>query len=159
MLNYIQYEAKANRPCLNAKGVVHMVKVIMGRKGSGKTKTLIELVRKAAADEQGNVVCIEKNAELTYDIPYQVRLVKLADFKGGGYEFLRGFLSGLRAGNYDITHVFMDSLYKLAGNDSENEAEEFLKWCEAFSSREGVSFTITISADVELAPPGIKKYM
>jgi hypothetical protein len=136
-----------------------MVKVVMGRKGSGKTKRLIELVTKAAEEENGDVVCIEKDAELTYNIPYKVRLVKLADYKGSGYEFMRGFLSGLRAGNYDITHVFMDSLYKLAGNDSENDAEEFLNWCDAFSDREGVKFTITISADVELASPGIKKYM
>ena len=136
-----------------------MVKVIMGLKGAGKTKMLIDLVKKAAAEEHGYVVCIEKNAELTYDIPYQVRLVKLSDYKGSGYEFLRGFLSGMRAGNYDITHVFMDNLYKLVGNSSDNDLEEFLNWCDAFSEREGVKFTITISADAELAPPGVKKYL
>lgn len=136
-----------------------MVKVIMGLKGAGKTKTLIELVKKAADEEHGDVVCIEKDAELTYDIPYQVRLVKLSDYKGSGYGFLRGFISGLRAGNYDITHVFMDNLYKLVGTDSDSEAEEFLDWCAAFSDREGIKFTLTISADVALASPGIKKYL
>ena len=142
----------------DAKGVVHMVKVIMGLKGEGKTKKLIELVKKAIDEEHGDVVCIEKNGELTYDIPYQARLIKLAPYKVSGYEFLRGFISGLQAGNYDITHIFMDNLYKLSGSDSDDAAEQFLGWLEAFSEKENVKFTITISADAEAATSGMKKY-
>ena len=136
-----------------------MVKVIMGLKGDGKTKKLIDLVKKATAEEHGDIVCIEKNAELTYDIPYSVRLVNISQYKIKGYLFLKGFLCGLQAGNYDITHIFMDDLFKLSGNESDNEAEEFLNWCESFSDREGVKFTITIGSDANLATPGIKKYL
>ena len=135
-----------------------MVKVIMGLKGHGKTKRLIELVRKASEEEHGNVICIERDSALRYDVPMSVRLIKLSDYKLTGYTALKGFLSGLCAGNYDITHIFMDGLFKLAGTESLNEAEEFLDWCDAFSAREDVKFTMTISADEAAATEGIKKY-
>ncbi len=135
-----------------------MVKVIMGLKGHGKTKQLIELVRRASEEEHGNVVCIERDEALRYDIPMSVRLIKLSDYKLIGYTALKGFLSGLRAGNYDITHIFLDGLFKLAGTESLNEVEEFLDWCDAFSEREGVKFTMTISADEAAATEGIKKF-
>ena len=135
-----------------------MVKVIMGLKGHGKTKKLIELVSRAADEEHGNVVCIERDEALRYDVPMSVRLIKLSDYKLTGYSQLQGFLSGLCAGNYDITHIFMDGLFKLAGTDSLNEAESFLNWCESFSDRENVKFTMTISADEAAATEGIKQY-
>ena len=77
-----------------------MVKVIMGLKGEGKTKKLIDLVKKAIDEEHGDVVVIESKKELTYDIPYRARLVQ---YNESGYDFLRGFVSGLQSGNYDIT--------------------------------------------------------
>jgi len=136
-----------------------MVRVIMGLKGDGKTKTLIGLVTKAALEEEGDTVCIEKEEELTYDIPHNVRLIGLSQYKETGYAFLRGFICGLQAGNYDITHIFMDGLFKLSGNDSDHDAENFLAWCDAFGEREHIRFTITISSDADLATPGIQKYL
>ena len=132
-----------------------MVKAIMGRKGEGKTKKLIALVKEALAEENGNVVVIEKNATLTYDIPYQARLVTVTE---NGYDFLRGVVSGLHSGNYDITYIFMDSITKLTGDKDLAHAEAFLDWCEAFSQREGVKFTVTVSADAAAATEGMKKY-
>lgn len=132
-----------------------MVKVIMGLKGEGKTKKLIDLVKKALNEENGNVVVIEKNADLTYDIPYQARLVQLTE---PGYDFLRGVVSGLHSGNYDITHIFMDSLLKLSGDKDLAKAEEFLDWAAAFSEKEGVKFTVTVSADSANATEGMKKF-
>ena len=137
-----------------------MVKVIMGLKGEGKTKKLIDHVKAELDKDRGDVVVIEKDAVLTYDIPHKARLVKLSDYKdsGAGYDLLRGFICGLRAGNYDIIHIFMDSITKLSGNKSLEDAEAFLNWCEAFSAREGVDFTVTLSADSSQATDGIKKY-
>ena len=130
----------------------------MGLKGSGKTKQLIELVKKAVDEEHGDVVCIEKGAKLTYDIPYQVRLVEASQYGFNGYDFLKGFLSGLHSANYDITHVFIDSVLRIIGVEVDGRVEEFLDWCESFSEREKVKFTITISADINLATAGIEKY-
>ncbi len=135
-----------------------MVKIIMGRKGSGKTKKIIDLVRKAIDEDHGNVICIEKGMNLRFDIPYQARLIQASDYDFGDIEFLKGFISGLRSGNYDITHIFIDGVLKLIKDTSIRSIEEFLDWCEAFSEREKVKFTMTISEDVELATPGMKKY-
>ena len=132
-----------------------MVKVIMGLKGEGKTKKLIDLVKTAIDTESGDVVVIEGNAELTYDIPYRARLVQMSE---SGYEFLKGYISGLHSGNYDITHIFVDALLKLAGDKDLAKAEEVLNWVEAFGEKENVKFTITISADSALATEGIKKF-
>ncbi len=85
-----------------------MVRLIMGVKGSGKTKQLIELINNAAKDEPGNVVCIEANRNMTYDIHYHIRLIDAQEYKLNSYDLFRGFISGLYAGNYDISQVFID---------------------------------------------------
>ena len=130
----------------------------MGLKGSGKTKQLIELVNKAVEEENGDVVCVEKGSKLTYDIPYKVRLIEASQYDFDGYDFLKGFISGLHSANYDITHIFIDSVLRIIGADVDSRAEDFFDWCESFSKRENVKFTNTISADIALATDGIKKY-
>ncbi|MBQ9858767.1 MAG: hypothetical protein IJO77_07190 [Oscillospiraceae bacterium] len=134
-----------------------MVKVIMGLKGSGKTKKLIELIKEAETAENGNVVCIERKPQLTYDIPYSVRLIAASDYNLVNYDVLKGFVSGLHAGNYDITHIFIDNLFKIVDRAYDADAEEFVKWCVDFSEKEKVNFTMTLSADVELASDEIKQ--
>ena len=136
-----------------------MVKLIMGLKGSGKTKQLIELVKKSVEEEHGDVVCIEKGPKLTYDIPHKARLIFASQYHFGSYEFLKGFISGLNASNYDVSHVFIDSLQKIVDDHSETLMEEFLNWLDRFSDRESIKFTITLSADPSLAGDGIRKYL
>ena len=130
----------------------------MGLKGAGKTKQLIELVHKAVEEERGDVVCIEKAAKLMYDIPHKVRLIEASQYEFVGYEFLKGFISGLHSANYDITHIFIDSVLRILGVGVDEHAEEFFEWCEAFGKREHVKFTITISADISLASDKMKSY-
>ena len=136
-----------------------MVRVIMGIKGTGKTKQMIELINSAVHSENGNVVCIERGPKLTYDIHYKIRLVEASHYDMSNFDFLKGFISGLYAGNYDITHVFIDSLTKIVPSDvSDCATEDFLDWLNAFSEKEHIKFTVTISADTALATEGIKKY-
>ena len=135
-----------------------MVKVIMGLKGSGKTKKLVDLVAQAVENEQGDVICIEKDKKLTYDIPYRVRLIHASEYSFGSYDFFKGFISGLHAGNYDITHVFIDNFFKLLDDTDADKVSDFLGWLEAFSSKENVKFTISITADPEKTGDNIKKY-
>ena len=130
----------------------------MGLKGSGKTKQLIDLIKEAEKAENGNVVCIERKPQLTYDIPYSVRLIAASDYNLVNYDVLKGFISGLHAGNYDITHIFIDNLFKIVDRAYDADAEEFVKWCDTFSEKEKVNFTMTLSADVELASDEIKKF-
>ena len=135
-----------------------MVKVIMGVKGSGKTKRLIELIQTAVKEEHGDLVCIERKPQLTYDIPHTVRLVTASDYGISSYDVMKGFISGLHAGNYDISHIFIYNLFKILGVSFDERTEEFLAWCEDFSNRENVSFTMTVSADISLASDYIKKF-
>ena len=136
-----------------------MVRLIMGEKGTGKTKKLIELINASAAEENGNVVCIEAKSTMTFDIHYHVRLISADEYQITTYEGLRGFVSGLYAGNYDISHVFVDNLCKIAGTSDLMAVEKFLNWLDAFGEKNNIKFTVTISGDVETATDGMRKYL
>ena len=129
-----------------------MVRLIMGEKGTGKTKKLIELINASAAEENGNVVCIEAKSTMTFDIHYHVRLISADEYQITTYEGLRGFVSGLYAGNYDISHIFIDNLFKIVGGDCNQAADDFLDWLNRFSNNHGVKFTVSVSGD-----PGLGK--
>ena len=131
----------------------------MGLKGTGKTKTLVDLVRKAVDEERGDVICIEKDKVLTYDIPYQVRLVHASEFGINSLELMRGFISGLAAGNFDITHVFIDNLFKIIGQADAETLADFLAWLEKFGDQESITFTVTVSADPEGFGEAVTKYI
>ena len=133
-----------------------MIHVIMGLKGSGKTKKLIDAIHDAVAEAHGDVVCIEYGKKLTYDVTYKVRLVDSKEYGISTPEMLKGFLSGLHAGNFDITHVFIDNLYKTIGNAA---AEDFVAWAAKFAADNNMEITMTISEDPEEAPESIKQYI
>ena len=135
-----------------------MIRVIMGKKGSGKTKQVIEMINSAVETEHGNVVCIEKGEKLMLDISHKIRLVEASEYDIADYTAMKGFISGLYAGNYDITHIFIDSLTKILGVECNFETEKFLEWLENFSRKNGIKFTITISDEESLMSEGIKKY-
>ena len=135
-----------------------MIHVIMGLKGSGKTKKLIDAINAAVAEANGDVVCIEYGRKLTYDVTYKVRLVDSKEYGISSAEMLKGFLSGLHAGNFDITNVFIDNLYKTIGTDRAN-GEAFVAWCAKFAETNNMNITITVSDDPALASEDIKKYL
>ena len=140
------------------KGVILMVQVIMGLKGSGKTKQLIEAMHAAVENDKGVIVCIDVSNKLTYDVDYRVRLIEANDYDLGSFTFLKGFLSGLHAGNFDITRIYIDNLYKVAGSRSIEETGDFLAWCDRFGAANGIDFMITISDDVAAASDTIRQY-
>ena len=111
------------------------------------------------AMENGDVVCIEKEKKLTYDIPYQARLIEAGSYDIGSYEFIKGFICGLHSGNYDITHVFVDNFYKIVSNKDPVMFGEFLDWLEAFSEKENIEFVISVTTDPDTVGEAIKKYM
>lgn len=135
-----------------------MIHVIMGLKGSGKTKKLIEAISETAANASGDVVCIEYGKKLTYDINYRVRLVDSEEYGITNPDMLKGLLSGLHAGNFDITHVFIDNLYKTIGSDRAT-GEAFVEWCAKFAEDNGMNITMTVSDDPALASESVKKYL
>ena len=136
-----------------------MVRLIMGEKGTGKTKKLIELINASAAEENGNVVCIEAKSTMTFDIHYHVRLISADEYQITTYEGLRGFVSGLDAGNYDISHVYVDNLCKIVHSEDFAAVEKFLHWLDKFSDANTVKFTVTLTADASVATEGMRKYL
>lgn len=136
-----------------------MVSLIMGLKGSGKTKKLVDMVCKAVNECPGDVVCIEKERKLTYDIPYQARLIDAGNYDIGSYEFLKGLICGIHAGNYDITHFFIDNFYKLVGDKSTDALCVFIDWLDKFAASENIDFVVSISVDPETVPEQLKKYI
>ena len=135
-----------------------MIQIIMGLKGSGKTKKLIDSVNQAAASAQGSVVCIEFGNNLRYEIKSSVRLVDSKEYGITNPDMLKGLLSGLHAGNYDITNVYIDNLYKTIGTDRA-AGEEFILWCAKFAEANQMNITITVSDDPALASEEVKKYL
>ena len=136
-----------------------MVKLIMGVKGSGKTKRLVDMVREAVVKESGDVICIEKDKKLTYDVPYQARLIDTSDYGINSYDLFRGFLCGIHSGNYDITHFFIDNFYKIVNDDADDRLAEFVKWLDGFCTSEGLEVVISISKDPAAAGEELKKFI
>ena len=135
-----------------------MIHIIMGLKGSGKTKRLIDAINTAVASAQGDVVCIEYGKQLTYDVNYRVRLVNSKEYGIDNIDKLKGLLSGLHAGNFDITNVYIDNLYKTIGNDRAT-GEAFILWCAEFAEANKMNITITVSDDAAGASDAVKAYL
>lgn len=135
-----------------------MVKVIIGKKGTGKTKRLIEMVNAASQNENGDVVCIEVGDKLKFDISHKVRLVDILHYNISSGQALKGFVSGLFAGNYDITSVFIDSIQKIIG-DNLDELGALLADIDTLTSELGATFVVMVSADAAGAPQSVLKYV
>ena len=123
-----------------------MVKLIIGNKGSGKTKRLIDLVNGAVEKSNGNVVCIEKERLLTYDVNYRARLIETDHYKVAGYDAFYGFLCGVIAGDHDITDILVDATLKIGGKDYEALAN-FLEKVAELSKLSNQDITFTVSCD------------
>ena len=135
-----------------------MIHVIMGLKGSGKTKKLIDSINDCLAHATGDVVCIEYGKKLTYDVNYRARLVDSQEYGISTPDMLKGFISGLHAGNFDITNVYIDNLYKTIGNDRA-AGEDFILWAAKFAEANKMEITVTVSDDAALASEEVKKYL
>ncbi|MBQ3114556.1 MAG: hypothetical protein IJC06_00315 [Clostridia bacterium] len=135
-----------------------MIKILMGEKGSGKTKAFIDMVNKASDVENGNVVCITRDNRHLFDLKSKVRMSDISDFSIKSYASLAGFISGIVSRDYDITHIFIDSITKLTGLPVA-QSDEFFNDIEAIAQKFNIKFTITVSADKKEATEKIKGYL
>ncbi len=132
-----------------------MIKLFIGGKGSGKTKTLIEMVNNATSASNGNVVCIEKGDKLIHDITYKARLIDTDVYAIADGDALYGFIAGILASNSDITDIFVDSALKIIGDDTA-AFESMLKKLENITK--DVNLVMTASIAVDVCPDAIKAY-
>lgn len=128
-----------------------MVKIIIGKKGSGKTKKLLDLVNAATEKSLGNVVCIEKGDTLTYSVTHKARLIDADAYGISGYGEYYGLLSGIKSGNNDVTHIFGDATLRIGTRDY----EELTAFFERISKISDVEFVFTVSADKDELPKNL----
>jgi len=142
------------------KGRFVMVKLIVGNKGTGKTKTLIQHVQDAAKVSKGNVVCIERGDALKFGLSHKIRLIDIKEYKVTGPEAYYGFMAGLMAGNYDITEIFGDATFKiLCGKDAKDTEAlaVFVDKLRTLTRDTKVIITLTVSCDAADLPERIKE--
>ena len=135
-----------------------MFKLIIGVKGTGKTKTLIGLVNEAVSNSKGAVICIEKGEKLRYDVKYQARLINTEEYFIDDAQSLYGFLAGIFASNHDVTDLFIDSAYKICNNNAA-DFDVFVEEVNKLSEKVGVNIVVTASIPVEEATEAVKKYL
>ena len=127
-----------------------MITLILGKKGSGKTKRLMDMCVKATADSKGNVVFIEKDNTLTYNLSHKTRLVAADEYGIVGFDAFYGFIAGMCAGNYDITDIFVDSTLKIGGDIAGLEA-----FVDKLAKLQNVNLVLSVSADKAEIPAHI----
>ena len=135
-----------------------MVKLIVGVRGTGKTKTLIEMVNGAVAESKGSVICIEKGNKLNYDITHKARLIDVDEYFIEDAQSLYGFIAGISASNHDITDLFIDSTLKVCCGDLA-AFEVFVAEVAKLSEMAGFNVTMTASMPVEDCGESIKQYI
>lgn len=133
-----------------------MVKIITGKKGSGKTKILIDMINEAAKATSGNIVCIEKGLKLTYDINHSVRLTDMEDYHLEGVDMFYGFVTGMLAGNFDISEIYVDGILKVVGRDYA-QLGVLLDKLDKVTDND-IKLIITVSADESELPETVTKF-
>ena len=134
-----------------------MIELLIGTKGTGKTKVLIDNVNEAAKIAEGNVVFISNNtSQNMYDITSKVRMADTSDFDIKTCNEFFGFICGIISGNYDITNIFVDGLFKVVNGDDLDGLETFLSRLEKISVKFDISFVLTLSIDANDAPDYVK---
>ena len=133
-----------------------MLKLIVGTKGAGKTKTMLEMIDKATKTTSGNIVVIEKCMKLTTEINHAARLVDVDEYNVVGADMLYGFVAGVLAGNYDITELFIDGILRIIDHNLD-EAEKVLMKIDGITKN--IEVVVTVSAEPSDLPEGLKKYV
>ena len=135
-----------------------MLKLIIGVKGTGKTKTLINLVNGALEVTKGDVVCIEKGVKLRYDIKPTARLIDTEEYKIADSQALYGFVAGILASNHDVTDLFIDSTLKICKEDRP-AFEALVPELDKLAEKASVNLTMTVSMPESEASEQLRKYM
>jgi len=139
------------------KGVFPMIQVIHGKKGSGKTKKILDMANAAIKEQKGDVIFIDDDNRYMFDLRHEVRFVNAGEYGSDSPEMFFGFLCGMLAQNFDISVVFVDAFLKLVKTDVEN-TEEFYRRLEVLSEKHNVQFVLSVNCDDAVAPEFIKKY-
>lgn len=135
-----------------------MTKIIIGVKGTGKTKVLIEMINAALENSKGSVVCIEKGDNLRLQVSHKCRLINSDEYLIGDAQSLYGFIAGFLASNHDITDMFLDATFRICKRDLE-AFDKFIVEADELATKFGVNLVMTLSMPAEMATDNIKKFL
>lgn len=137
-----------------------MIQIIFGKRGSGKTKRIIDLANDSLKEQKGDVLFIDDDNRYMFDLRHEIRFVNASDYGVAGQEKFMGFIKGILAGNFDVSLVFIDAFLHLVKTDKPDipALEPFFVELEALSETSNVNFVISFSEDPELVPASIRKY-
>ena len=135
-----------------------MIKLVVGKKGSGKTKTMLDAIAQAVNDENGNVIFVCNSNRHMLEVTHAARLVDVSNADTDTFRLFKAFIMGMLSQNYDISHIFVDSLFKIVPDDMDGLAD-FVDGLEKISEEANVKFTICISADASELPASTHKYI
>ena len=135
-----------------------MLTILIGKKGTGKTKKLLDLCATATADSNGVVVFIEKDNTLTLDLSHKTRLACADEYGVFGFAALYGYIAGMCSANYDVTDVFVDSTMKIGGGDLTALAP-FVEKLDKLSEKLNINVTLSVSADLSEVPAEVKAHV
>jgi len=135
-----------------------MIKVIAGAKGTGKTAQLVDDINEQAVQENNNIVCIERGNRLDRLLKYKIRKIDIDEYPSEGYDQLLSFIAGVSAKDYDLTHIYIDSVFKVAKNDNLQDLALFLNKLETFFSDSALVVTVVCSSDSSTLPEEVQKY-
>ncbi len=134
-----------------------MIKIIAGAKGTGKTARIVEDINNKAM-EDNNVVCIERGNRLDQLLKHNVRLINIDEYPCTGYDQLLSFIGGVCSKDYDLTHIYMDSIRKVAKSEDLDELASFLDKLDKFLANSPIVVTIVLSVSEDLLSDAIKKF-
>lgn len=126
-----------------------MVKLLVGHKGTGKTKQMIDLANNQVENSNGSIIFINKNSRLMYDLKYRIRVVCMEEYEHitNSDEYI-GFIYGIISSDHDIETIFIDSILKHA-DFSLGDLPEFLTRLKNISKNYGMDFVVSLSAEKE----------
>ena len=139
------------------KGVFPMIQVIHGKKGSGKTKRILDMANNAIKEHKGDIIFVDDDNRYMFDLRHEVRFVNAGEYGSDSPAMFFGFLCGMLAQNFDISVIFVDAFLKLVKTEVDN-TEDFFRRLEDLSAKHNVEFVLSVNVDDEVAPEFIKKY-
>ena len=134
-----------------------MIQIIHGKKGTGKTKRILDMANQAITDQKGDIVFIDDDNRYMFDLRHEVRFVNAGEYGMVGPEMFLGFICGMIAQNFDVSHIFIDAFLKLVKVDIK-QTEWFFTRLEDLSEKHNISFVLSISGDDEDMPVYLQKF-
>jgi thymidine kinase len=135
-----------------------MIKVIYGRKGAGKIKTLIDTANDFASKSKGDVVFIDDSDQLICDLKHEIRFINVSEFPVAGTSAFLGFICGVISEDYDIDGIFIDGLTYILKQNVDS-LKEFFDSLKTIAIKYNIKFYMTINGAVDETPDFIKEYI